>query len=102
MEHFGYKLACQSEMLVFKGPNLFLVAVINKKIKNQPLVLRALGFYAVTKTTFPKFWIFSYPRTDILQFCETQSETSLQLLESNRANEKQDSNNGNEKRSNEI
>jgi hypothetical protein len=61
MEHFGHKLACQSEMLVFKGPDSFLVSVITKKIKNQPLVLRALGFYAVTKTTFPKFWRFSYP-----------------------------------------
>jgi hypothetical protein len=53
MRHFGHKLACHSEMLVFKGPDLFLVAVITKKIKNQPLVLRALGFYAVTKITFP-------------------------------------------------
>jgi len=98
MEHFGHKLAWQSEMLVFKGPNLFRVAVITKKIKNQPLVLRALGFNAVTKTTFPKFWKFSYSWTDILQYCETQSETTLHLLESgwydflkllNRACEKQ-------------
>lgn len=69
-------------MLVFKGPDLFLVAVITKKIKNQPLVLRALGLYAVTKTAFPKFWRFSYLCTEILQFCETQSETTLHLLES--------------------
>jgi len=34
------------------------------------------------KTTFPKFWRFSYIWTDILQFCETQSETTLHLLES--------------------
>lgn len=53
----------------------------NKK-KNQPLVLRALGLYAVTKTAFPKFWRFSYLCTEILQFCETQSETTLRLLES--------------------
>jgi hypothetical protein len=65
MEHFGHKLACQFEILVFKGPDLFLVTVITQKIKkikkNQPLVLRALGFYALTKTNFPKFWRFSYP-----------------------------------------
>jgi hypothetical protein len=111
MEHFGHKLAGQSESLVFKGPDLFLVALISKKIRKSASRTKGVGFLRCYKTTFPKFWRFSYPWTDILQFCETHSETTLHLLESgwydflttpNPCKWETDSHNGNEKHSNEI
>jgi len=58
MEHFGHKLACQSQMLVFKGPDLFLVAVICKEIKKKIKPASRIKGVGLRKQPFQNFGDF--------------------------------------------
>jgi len=109
--HFGHKLACQSEMLVFKGPDLFLVAVITKKIKKSASRIKGVGFLRCYKNSLSKIleiflslnWYFTilwdtirnYPSSPWIWWRDFVTTAKPCKWET-------DSQNGNEEHSNEI